>query len=435
MNSLKVRVYANFVWLLVFSVGIISAAFLSFASGVFFDDSYLVTTVLPEAGGLFPDQELTVLGHSIGRIKSVEVVEGGVRVQMKVEGDQVVPQNSRVQVLRRSPIGEQVLDVQPAGPGWTPVAQGGELHFSEAIVPAEVPYLLEQSAEFLQAIDEESIGLIVHELALALEGRGQALRDLGTDALDLNTTLVAGIPEFERLLDSSEAVLDVLNDHKRALISGLGAGADVMEILSGQSSNIEALLDTGVRTLVQADALIRNERANLSCLTSDLEAFSTMLNGPSTADGEPASLYSSKLDELEALLQNNEDFFGNFDITGQYDPATGAKWARILLTDGPEGGAVYPEKRPTPATRPGAACETATLGTGVNAVRQESHQPADPSSPGIEYAPLVTAKGPGQIDPPTGGPIRHPLPATGGGLALLTLASLGGALSLWRRRS
>lgn len=434
MSKFRLRITANVIWLVVFSVGIVAAAFLSFATGVLFDDSYRVTVTMPEAGGLFPDQEVSVHGNTIGRITAVDVVEDGVRVEMKIEGDKQVPTGERIQVLRRSPIGEQVLDVQPDGP-WTPAEPGAELTYTEAVVPAEVPFLLDRSAEFLAAIDEEDIGTVIHELALGFGGRGQALRDLGADTLDLNTTLVAGIPEFERLIDSSEAVVNTLNEHKSALTSAIRETADVLDILADNQGNIESLLDTGVRTLIQADALVRNERANLSCLTSDFLALNEMLSGPSTADGAPADLYASKLDELEMMLQANQGFFRNFDIAGQYDPATGAKWARILLSDGNQGGVVYPERRPTPATRPGAACETEAFGTGVNAVRQAVHQPADPTSPGIEYAPLVAPRGPGQIDPPSGGsrPSR-PLPATGGGLALITLASLGGAMSLWRRR-
>ncbi len=417
----KVRLTANLVWLVVFSVGVTAGAFLSFATGVLFDDSYPVTVIVPEAGGLFPDQEVTVHGHAVGVITGVSVVDEGVRVDVKIDGDQHVPANSPVRVLRRSPIGEQVVDFQPAEGGWTPAEPGAVLRPSDIVVPAQVPFLLERSAEFLAAIDEDSIGTILHELAEGLGGRGPALRDLGTAALELNQTFVGGIPEFERLIDSSEDVLRVLDQHTLTLRDALGEGSEVLEELVEQQPNFEALLDTGVRTVVQADALVRNQRANLECLTRDLDAVNQMLLGPSTATGAPAALYDSKLDELEMMLQKNQAFFRGFDVAGQYDEATGAKWARIHLSDGNQGGAVYAERRPTPATKPGAACVTEAFGTGVNAVRQEFHQPADPTSPGVDYAPLVEPRGPKQDPSPREGD-RRPLPATGGGLALGALA-------------
>ncbi len=425
----KIRLTANMVWLVVFSLGITAGAFLSFATGVVFDDSYPLSVTIPEAGGLFPDQEVTVLGQAVGVITGVDVVDGGVLVQMKIQGDQQVPIDADLQVLRRSPIGEQVLDFQPQGPNWTPAETGETLRPPSVKVPAEVPFLLEKSAAFLAAVDPESINTILHELALGIGGKGQDLRDLGTDSLDLNRTLVAGIPEFERLIDTSESVLRLLQQQTKTLTHALGETADVLDILTEQQPNFERLLDTGVRTVVQADALIRNERANLECLTHDLDAFSRVLLGPSTANGAPAALYDTKLDELEALLQTNANFFVGFDIAGQYDEATGARWARILLSDGEQGGIVYPELRPTPATKPGAACETEAFGTGTQAVRQTLHQPADSTSPGIDYAPLVEPRGGQQQEPP---PNRNPLPATGGGAAALAL--VGAVLASRRRR-
>ncbi len=430
-----IRLSANLVWLVVFSVGVTAGAFLSFATGVLFDDSYPVTVTLPEAGGLFPDQEVTVLGDAVGVITGVSVVEEGVRVEMKIQGDESIPRDGTVQVLRRSPIGEQVVDFQPTVPDWEPAEPGDVLAAPDAKIPAEVPFLLEQSAEFLAALDPDSLGTIVHELALALGGRGEALRELGRDTLDLNTTLVSGIPEFERLIDSSESVLAILDDQRETLVHAFGQTANVLDELVEQQPNFERLLDTGVRTVDQLDALNRNERANFQCLTSDLDALNQLLLGPSTATGEPAALYETKLDELEAMLQLQEGFFGGFDIAGQYDAATGARWARILLSDYPAGGQVYPELRPTPATKPGAACETEAFGTGVNAVRQPLHQAPDETSPGIDYAPLVEPRGGGEIDPPDNdGGDRPPLPATGGGIIVLSLAGVAGAAAIRRRR-
>ena len=51
MSKFRLRITANVIWLVVFSVGIVAAAFLSFATGVLFDDSYRVTVTMPEAGG------------------------------------------------------------------------------------------------------------------------------------------------------------------------------------------------------------------------------------------------------------------------------------------------------------------------------------------------------------------------------------------------
>lgn len=437
MRGISARIGINLVWLIIFSVGAIVLAFLTFVSGVLFDDSYRVSVPMPETGGVLPDQEVTVLGRAVGQVEDVELTDQGVLMHLSIRGDKVVPAEARVQVLRRSPIGEQAVDFQPTDADWEPAERGSTVTPTEAVVPAEVPFLLEQTVELFRAIAPEDVTTFFNELALAVDDRGQTLKQLGRDSRDLNRTLVGGIPQFERAITSSTTVLATLQEHRLALADVFVNGADLTEVFAEQQPTIDRLLTTGNRALVQGDAFIRNERDNFTCLTRDFTDFNEMLLGPSTHTGVNAGRYSSKLDEAESALIRAHWFFQDgFDVLTQYDPLTGAPWQRVLMVGPPEEGRAYPQKRPTPPTTPGAACVSRTFGTGVNAVRQDDPQPPDETSPGIDYAPLVASQDDQRVDPPArGGDFggRSDLPATGGGLAVLGPLVLGTALWLRRR--
>lgn len=442
MKGVPARIAANLIWLVIFSAGIVVAAFLTFVTGVLFDDSYLVSVPMPAAGGVLPDQEVTVLGRAVGQVDEVELSRDGVMLTLRINGEDSVPSSARVQVLRRSPIGEQAVDFQPTEASWTAAEAGTTIEPTEAVVPAEVPFLLEKTVELFEAIEPEDLTTTIHELSIALDGRGPTLKQLGRDTLQLNRTLVEGIPEFDRLIDSSDTVLATLQEHREDLAAAFVNGADLVERLAEEQPTIDRLLTTSTTALGEADALIRAERANLTCLNRDLLSVNQMLLGPSTSDGAQAGLYSSKLDEAEKALEKAHFFFqdGNYIVT-QPDPTTGFLWTRVLLTGPPEGGRAYPERRATPATTPGAACQSDVFGTGVNAVRQSNPQPPDDTSPGIDYAPLVESRGGSGQDPapdpaPARGGIRNDndLPATGGGLVFLAPTALGAAWFLRRRQ-
>jgi virulence factor Mce-like protein len=440
MRGVSARIATNVVWLVIFGVGIVVLALLTFATGVLFDDTYEVSVPMPEAGGVLPDQEVTVLGRAVGQVEDVELTRDGVLLTLTIQDDYAVPRQPRVQVLRRSPIGEQAVDFQPVADDWQAAEPGTRIEPVEAIVPAEVPFLLERTVELFEAIDVDDVATVVHELAVALDDRGPTLKQLGRDTLALNRTLVDGIPEFERLIDSSESVLETLQRHRRSLADSFVNAADLTEILADEQPTIDRLLDTGLRTLEEADALVRDQRANLTCLTHDFQDVTDMLLGPSTLTGVNAGRYESKLDEAEMALVRAPFFFQEgYNIIAQYDPLTGAVWTRVLSVPPPEVGQAYPTKRDTPATQPGAACVSETFGVGVNAVRQSDPQPPDETSPGIDYAPLVAAEDGDQLPPPsprdTAAPAprhRGDLPATGGGLAVFTPLAL--ATALWLRR-
>ena len=228
--------------------------------------------------------------------------------------------------------------------------------------------------------------------------------------------------------------------------------AGLFELLADQQTTLEDLVDIAPVALDEAEALVADQSANLSCLTDDLTALNELFLGPTTYVGPNEGQYETKLDELDALLARNRSFFqGGFNLIVQPEYATGIYWNRVDLLLTQAGlGQPYPEQRATPPILPGAACESETFGPGVNAVRQADAQPAHESSPGILYAPLVDGARDGdaeRIDPPrrevvTGAPAgapagtddRPPLPATGGGLLAVSPLLLGMALWLRGRR-
>ena len=391
MSGLTARVSANIVTVIVVSTLVVVGAFLTYISGVVFDDTYEVQVPMPDAGGVLTGQEVTVLGQAVGVVDEVEVVEGGVLMTLSINGDQVVPDEADVQVLRRSPIGEQAVDFQPLEAGWTGAEPGSLIEPNDATVPAPVPFLLEQTVQLFEAMDVEDVSTLVRELALGLEGRGERLRNLNRDSLELNRTLVRGIPEFERLIDTSGPVLEALREHRHDLASAFGSGADLTEVFAEQRPNVETLLDTGERSLDQLDVFSRNTRADLSCLMQDVTELNELLLGPSTYDGANEGLYDSKLHEFERMLVNNRFFFDlGFHIISQPDPRTGLGWTRVhMLGDEEEEGQRFGELRETYQPRAGAACVSDAWGLGVNAVRQADPAEPHPSAGPIDYAPLV----------------------------------------------
>jgi virulence factor Mce-like protein len=404
MSGMSRRLAANLVWIIVFAALVTVGAFLTFVTGVLFDDSYQVRVAMPESGGVLPDQEVTVLGRAVGQVADVEVTAEGVLLTLRIHGDFEVPETAVAQVLRRSPIGEQAVELRPTETAWAAAAPDSTIETTETIVPAPVPFLLEETAELFEHLTPDSVGTIVTELSLALDGRGERLRMLNRDSLELQRTLADGIPEFERLLDTSESVLTVLREQRDSLASSFASGADLAEVFAEQRPNMDALLDRGTPALDRTTELVLANAANLECLMTDMTAINEMLLGPSTWRGAGENPYANKLEEFERSLVRHRYFFQQgFNIFGQYQADTGLGWIRVLLiTDEPEEGAEYADFRPTPVTKPGAACLTDEWGAGVNAVRQPGVQPAHETAPDIDYAPTIDEPGAEEAGRPSG---------------------------------
>lgn len=461
--SERLRVFVNLGALAVLAVALVIYGVIAWVDTGIFDDRYEVVVTLPDAGGIAPDQAVTVRGVRQGTVRGLELTHEGVHISMSLEPDAAVPRRAMVHVLRRSPIGEQAIDFTPLPEDWSPpegvrggardaddsdtqdrpddrpmiiptqVPVASEWEPAEAeeviepvavVLPSSVPELLDEFQQLLEQVPNDDAAIVVSELADAVGGRVDLLRQLNRDAADLGGTLVEGIPQFERLIDTSAPVLGALRAQADTLARSFTNAADLSDTLAANRPDLDRIVDVGPPFLRQADAFVRNERADLTCLVDDLGTLNALL------------ARDDNLDRIARLLDLNRFFYGGVDIASQWDPyRPGVLWARVNILMFENGDPEqYIPRRETPPTLPGEACVT-PFGVGVNAVRQSNPPPVapDPTSPGILYAPLVE-DGTGASRDPGLATRRRALPATGGGGALALIAVAGAAVLLRIRR-
>jgi ABC-type transporter Mla subunit MlaD len=465
------RVAINLGALIVLAIALAIYGFITWIDQPLFDDRYDLVVTVPDAGGIAPDQAVTVRGVRQGTVEDMRLTPDGVEIRMAMEPDGTVPRHAMVHVLRRSPIGEQAIDFTPLPEDWNPPeevqaardagddpqqrpddrpaiipdrvpvatqwepAEPDEMIDPVVVVlPSSVPELLDKFRTLLAEVDNHDAAILVTELAQAVDGRVDLIRQLNRDAADLGSTLVDGIPDFERLIRSSEPVLGALRNQRDTLAQSFTNAAALSDTLAANRPDLDRIVDAGPPFLRQADAFVRNERASLTCLVDDFGTLNQLL------------AREDNLEYLARILDLNRFFYHGVDMAAQWDPyRPGVVWARVnilLFEDGDPD--LYVPPRDTPPTLPGAACES-PFGVGVNAVRQSDPAPVapDPTSPGIFYAPLVEDDGPARIDP-AAAPDRRDraprtaLPATGGGVGLVPIVALtlaGAALAVRRRSS
>jgi phospholipid/cholesterol/gamma-HCH transport system substrate-binding protein len=402
MSWLLGRVGANLAVVIVVSMVVLAAAGFRFI-GAFGGDTRELVIEVPDAGGVLPAQPVTVYGHGIGVVTDIRLTVDGAELLVEVDRSQDVPRHAFVQVLRRSPIGEQAVELTPVPPDfeaprgtmrpgdiprdddWQPLGPDEELDIRAVATPPSVPAVLRLARDLLETIDVDSLVTVVDELGTAFDGRHDVLRDLTRDGTDLSETVLASTADIERLLEQSEPVLDLVHDQRDELRAGLADSAELLETLGARGEDVVTILESTPGALDEATRLIDEQAPNLSCLNADLLRLGQLLAGDDV------------LPYLAQLLDNQRYFYGSFDAGTQWDPyRPQAMWARvnILLVEAvtaPAADAKDP-RTPTPPTLPGAHCES-PFGLGVDAVRQPDPIEPDPTSPGIDLAPRQEGAG------------------------------------------
>jgi phospholipid/cholesterol/gamma-HCH transport system substrate-binding protein len=236
---------------------------------------YTLHAELPRSGGLYATANVTYRGQTIGKVTAVEPTPRGARATMSIGSEYKIPIDSTANVHSVSAIGEQYLDLVPAGTTDVYFSDGDTI--TESTVPSEVGPALDAANEGLQALPAEKIDSLLTETAAAVGGLGPSLQRL----VD-STTAIAR--DFR---DNLEPVGDIIDNSAPILDSQVDSGDAIarwsrnVNILAAQAAQQDAALRSGLQqaapTADQLNAVFGGVRESLPQVLANLAVVSDML--------------------------------------------------------------------------------------------------------------------------------------------------------------
>lgn len=332
---------------------------------------YEIDVEMAAASGLAADAEVAYLGINYGRIGDIDLVDGGVHATLKIDDGRRIPRGSIARVFRKSAIGEPYIDFQPPEGFDHEGADDGDYYLpgdtvpvEDTRIPIEFSELLRTASALISSIEPERAATLLHELAAALEGRGDDLRTL-TEASDtLAATFAERTEVLDRLVVNNTRLTAVLADHRGSLGQSLSDLAALAESLRAAGDDTEILLDRGTALLAEVGDLIHDARPELDCLLADLVVVNARAAEPERLDGLAHHLEAGPA--AYAMLESTRDVEAD------------GPWVRVnlLMEREPPARQYDPplELPPVPAVPECAGVEAAAAGP---AVPSTDFRPAD----------------------------------------------------------
>ena len=235
-----------------------------------------VRVLLPESGGLLANQDVTLRGIPVGRVKFVNLTDKGVEAVAAINADVRIPRDSPVRVSALSGAGEQYLDFRPEHGGGPFLADGTVIGEQQAAIPVSLPRIIDDSHGALAQLDPKKLGALLGELRVGREGP-QKLAAIFDGATFLASTLDGVLPQTVSLLRNTRVVLTTLNDVTPGVRR---TSVDLQEILWGvnrMDGGFRTLVDRGSGQLADVDNLIADNRENIVQLLGNLTTLSQLL--------------------------------------------------------------------------------------------------------------------------------------------------------------
>lgn len=304
--------------------------------------TYKVVGYFASAAGVYPGDEVRVVGVPVGKIESITPQADAVKITMRVNNDVKIPADARAVIMSPNIVAARFVQLTPVYKDGAEMQDGATIELNRTAVPVEWDDVKTELTRLSQQLGPSAgqvqgpLSEFVNQAADTFDGNGDsfrnALRELSQTAGrlgDSSTDLFGTIKNLQILVDalskSNEQIVQfsghlasvsqVLADSTVGLDSTLGS-------LNQALSDVRGFLDENNETLVNSINRLTDFTSILTNQTDDVEQILHVLPN---AMANFYNIYNPAQGTANGLLglpefQNPVQFIcGNFDGAGMPD--------------------------------------------------------------------------------------------------------------------
>lgn len=229
-----------------------------------------------EAGGLKVNDEVRLAGVRIGKVNSIEIDEGVVKVGFQIKTDAEFGDETRAAIKVKTILGSMFLSIEPAGDGQ--LEEEGTIPVERTSSPFDVVDAFTGLAETSADIDTDQLAASLTTLADLTRNTPEEFRSALEGVSALSEVVASRDEEINSLLESLRRVSTVLDARDEDII-GLMRDADILfRALLERRDAIHNILVSTVTLSKELTALVRQSRADLKPALQHLESVLAVVN-------------------------------------------------------------------------------------------------------------------------------------------------------------
>ncbi|MGW4335052.1 MCE family protein [Rhodococcus koreensis] len=252
---------------------------------------YELTVELPTSGGLYGTANVTYRGATIGTVTEVEPTASGARATLRVDSSTEVPADARAEVHSRSAIGEQYVDLVPAGIDGPYLQDGDVIPAERTSVPQDVAPMFDTVNKGLEAIPEDKLATLIDESYNAFNGTGEDIQRLLESSSAVAAVAADTADPTARLIEDAAPFLRSQVDSGPALQEWVRYLREVSAQAAGRDAQVRSIFQTAPAASTELTELFRRLRPTTPLLLANL-----------TSLGQVAVTYNRSLEQALVLV-------------------------------------------------------------------------------------------------------------------------------------
>ncbi len=281
-------------------------------------DTYEVSAVLEETGGLRSGDAVRVAGIEVGSVSSVEpdFDNGLVVVNLDIDAGVDLGPDTTLEVALATLLGGRY--VRLAGPVEEPYLE--DLSAEQRRIPVERTRLplgvidaLGQLTTTVEAVDADAIDQLLGEAAVLARDNAGQVGDILGDVVGLAGLLNERREQIDELIDDTAQVTNALADRDNAIVQLIDASGALLAEIAAREEQVRILLGSGSEAATTLAGLVERNREELATILDDLDATGDVIDG--------------RIPELNTALATAGPTVGALADIGKTGP-----WLDVVLT-------------------------------------------------------------------------------------------------------
>jgi phospholipid/cholesterol/gamma-HCH transport system substrate-binding protein len=284
---------------------------------------YVVHMELNNAGGIFPNADVTYRGVSVGRVGALRLTPAGVEADLNISSSAPpIPADLHAAVADLSAVGEEYVDLRPLTSHGPYLTAGSVIPRQDTQLPLPVTSLLTSVNTLATSIPLGSLRAVLNDLSTGFADQGVNIQALIDGQSKLVRAANATISQSITLTEDSRTVLSTQNAESATFTSFASSIRLFAAQLASSDGDLRRLVANGPGAATQAAGLITDNTPALGALIANLLTTSqvTLTRG-------------SNLDEILSAL-----------------PAAVAAGSTVITTKGARFGVALTFFSPLPCT-------------------------------------------------------------------------------------
>jgi phospholipid/cholesterol/gamma-HCH transport system substrate-binding protein len=233
--------------------------------------SYVVKLNLPQAGGLYPNANVTYRGVSVGRVGALTLTGSGVQASLDISDSAPhIPADTQAVVADLSAVGETYVDLRPRAAAGPYLTADSVISQTDAQIPPPVTDLLNATDQLARSVPAGSLRTLVNELYYAFNGQGTNLQVLLDSASSFTQAASNDLPNSTSLIQDGNTVLATQQAETNEIKTFAADGELFARQLASSDPDLRRLISAATQAATQITGLLKDNTPDLGLTLANL---------------------------------------------------------------------------------------------------------------------------------------------------------------------